>query len=209
LVPDLKVAPFQTSKNIASAWVVEIGRITTELPKIPVSLAIKSSSTLLFFRDFFVHLDLIKRTFELPSPEVWVSENNKLIDNLAAVLVADIANIKELIDFEKGLRFAVLKLKELVTAKFEYLANPYYLQNNDLEATNDLAEELSRLTDELSEIDGKSHSKLHDKMLKSFNNVKLRWEKVHESGTLVLHKVDAKRFSGEIADRHFGFVGNP
>ena len=43
------------------------------------------------------------------------------------MLDADIANIKELIDFESGLRFAVLKLKDLIMMKFEYLANPYYL----------------------------------------------------------------------------------
>lgn len=102
----------------------------------------------------------------------------------------------------------MLKLKDLVTAKFEYLCNPYYLQNNEVEPTNDLAEEISKLTEELSVIDGKSHSALHEKMLKSFNNVKFRWEKVLESGTLKLAEVDAKRFSREIADRHFGFVGN-
>ena len=74
---------------------------------------------------------------------------------------------------------------------------------------NDLADEISRLTDELNTIDGKSHNSLHEKMLKSFNNVKLRWEKVLESGSLKHHPVDAKRFTKEIADRHFGFVGNP
>lgn len=151
-------------------------------------------------------------TFELPAPEVWVSDNSVVIDNLTQVLSQDIANIRELVDFEKGLRFAVLKLKDLIMAKFEYLANPYYLQSatvSDLAPTNDIAEEISRLTEELSAIDGKSHAKLHEKVLKSFGNVKLRWEQVHESGTLQLHKVDAKRFGKEIADRHFGFVGNP
>ena len=67
-----------------------------------------------------------KKTFELPSAEVWVLDNI-VIDNLTSVLNADIANIKELIDFEGGLRFAVEKLKELIMTKFEYLANPYYI----------------------------------------------------------------------------------
>jgi len=103
----------------------------------------------------------------------------------------------------------VLKLIELTTAKFEYLCNPYYLQNNEVEPMNDLADEIGRLTEELNTIDGKSHCALHEKMLKSFNNIKLRWEKVFESGTLKHFSIDAKRFTKEIADRHFGFVGNP
>jgi uncharacterized protein YkvS len=56
---------------------------------------------------------LANGTFELPSAEVWVADNT-LMDNLSSVLDADIANIKELIEFEQGLRFAVLKLKELI-----------------------------------------------------------------------------------------------
>ncbi len=114
------------------------------------------------------------------------------MDNLVAVLDADITNIKELVEFEKGLRFAVLKVKELIMTKFEYLANPYYLQGNDLAPTNDIADELQALTSELTLIDGKSS--LHDKVLKSFNNVKLRWEKVHESGSLKLHSVNARKY---------------
>lgn len=194
-----------TKKPIASAYEITL---PSELPQIPISLSIKSKSSTFLFRDFFVHLDLSKKTFELPSSEIWVADTT-VIDNLVSVLNTDIGNIKELIEFEKGLRFAVQKLKELITAKFEYLANPYYVQTNELEPTNDIAEELSKLTDELNAIDGQSHCKLHEKILKSFNNVKLRWEKVHESGTLTLHKVDAKKYSREIADRHFGFVANP
>lgn len=60
----------------------------------------------LLFRDFFVHLNFSKSSFELASPEVWVKEE-PLIANLAKVLASDIKNIKELIDFEQGLRFAV------------------------------------------------------------------------------------------------------
>lgn len=200
--------PYETKRNIASAWCLLIQESHTS--PLSLSLTQKKDSSILF-RDFFVHLNLSKMTFELPAPEVWVP-NTSAIDRLTEVLTSDISNIRELIDFERGLRFAVLKIKDLIMTKFEYLANPYYLQSAsaaDLPPTNDIADEIYRLTEELSSIDGKSHSKLHEKVLKSFGNVKLRWEQVHESGTLQLHKVDAKRFGREIADRHFGFVGNP
>lgn len=78
------------------------------------------------FRDFFVHINLEKKTFELPSSEIWIRDNT-IIDNLTQVLNADIENIRELIDFEKGLRFAVQRLRDLVMLKHEYLVNPYYL----------------------------------------------------------------------------------
>lgn len=124
-----------------------------------------------------------------------------MIDNLTQVLNTDIANIKELIDLEKGLRFGVQKLKELITTKFEFLANPYYVQgaSNDLAPTNDIASEIERLTEELDAIDGKSHCGHHSKILRSFNNVKFRWEKVHESGTLLLEFNSI--FLKDIADR--------
>ena len=35
-------------------------------------------------------------------------------------------NIKELTDFEEGLRFAIHRLLELKMLQFEYLKNPYY-----------------------------------------------------------------------------------
>lgn len=202
-VREVNLVPFKSKRNIASAWAVDV----TDVPQGPLSIEIKQKTRALF-RDFFVHLDLQKGTFELPSGEVWVRDNT-VLDNLVQVLDADTANIKELIEFEKGLRFAVLKVKDLIMTKFEYLANPYYLQAPGLPPMNDVADELSRLTSELAEIDGKSHCGLHDKVLKSFGNVKLRWEKVLESGSLSLFPVNARKFQNEIADRHFGFVGNP
>jgi hypothetical protein len=74
----------------------------------------------------------------------------------------------------------------LTQLNFEYLANPFYLQSQELAPTNDIGDELSRLTEELERIDGKSHCRLHQKELKSFNNIKFRWEKVMESGDLIL-----------------------
>ena len=46
----------------------------------------------MLFRDLFVHLNYDKKTFELPSAEVWVRDD-KLVENLVKVLDADIANI--------------------------------------------------------------------------------------------------------------------
>ena len=90
------------------------------------------------FRDFFVHINLEKKTFELPSAEVWI-RSNTLIDNLINVLNTDIDNIRELIDFEKGLRFAVQRIKDLIMLKHEYLANPYYLTDGSaLDSLNDI-----------------------------------------------------------------------
>lgn len=65
------------------------------------------------------------------------------------------------------------------------------------------------MTEELSTIDGKSHCGLHEKILKSFNNVKLRWEQVHESGKLMMPVVNVQKYHREIADRHFGFFAAP
>ena len=65
----------------------------------------KNSKNLLF-RDFFAHINFSKSTFELPASEIWVRDE-VLISNLAKILATDIKNIKELIDFESGLRFAV------------------------------------------------------------------------------------------------------
>lgn len=67
----------------------------------------------LIFRDCFLHLDLENRSFELPSSEIWVRDNT-VIENLNEVVKNDIANIKELIDFEKGLRFAVQRVRDLI-----------------------------------------------------------------------------------------------
>lgn len=121
----VNLLPHKSKKPIASAWSFTIN----DIPNSPVSLSITmKDAKKLLFRDFFVHLNFQKSKFELPEAEVWVKEEI-LIGNLAKVLTSDIQNIKELINFEKGLRFAVQKLKELIQLNFEYLANPYYLQS--------------------------------------------------------------------------------
>jgi hypothetical protein len=66
------------------------------------------------------------------------------------------------------------------------------------------------LTENLNEIDGKSHCGLHEKELRSFNNIKLRWEKIHESGdTRGFYQWKPTRGQKEIIDRHYGFMGLP
>ena len=60
------------------------------------------------------------------------------------------------------------RLKDLEMLKFEYLVNPYYINSGELCATNDCEKEIEKLTENLKEIDGRSHSGLHEKLLKSF-----------------------------------------
>ena len=120
------------------------------------------------FRDLFIHLNLEQRKFELPSPEVWIRDVS-IIDNLSEVLKNDIANIKELIQFEKGLRFAVQKVRDLIMLQHEYLANPYYLNDGSaIPSLQDINDELSALTRTLKEIDLPSHVALHEKQLASW-----------------------------------------
>lgn len=101
-----------------------------------------------------------------------------------------------------------MRLLELTQIKFEYLTNPYYsdLGEITLEPTNDTEAYLERLTQTLIEIDGKSHSGFHEKMLKSFQMVKLRWANTYESGTMDFQYFVADQ--KEIADRHMGFFFN-
>ena len=140
----------------------------------------------------------------MPSAEIWVRDNT-LIDNLGKVLASDIQNIRELIEFEKGLRFAVQRLKDLEMLKFEYLANPYYMSHGEECTTNDIYSDIEKLTQTLQDIDGKSHNGLHEKLLKSFSTVKFKWEKIYETGSI--NMPSGKINEEEIADRHFGFFG--
>ena len=59
------------------------------------------------------------------------------------------ANIKELTDFEKGLRFAMHRLMELKTIEYEYLKNPYYTE--DSEGKESIKEEIETLLQQLIE----------------------------------------------------------
>ena len=56
--------------------------------------------------------------------------SNSLLTTLNEILLSEIANIKELTSFEEGLQYAQLRQLELIRCQFEYFANPFY---NDLE----------------------------------------------------------------------------
>jgi len=72
-----------------------------------------------------------------------------LVSNLASIVDQEYTTIKELTDFEKELRFALLRQVELLQLKNEYLNNPYYFQaegsqksDQDAAAAQDLIEQL-------------------------------------------------------------------
>ena len=54
------------------------------------------------------------------------SEQNEIINNLLTILSQEYNTIKELTDFEKELRFALLRQVELQQLEYEYKDNPYY-----------------------------------------------------------------------------------
>lgn len=104
----------------------------------------------------------------MPAGDIWVRDD-KLVENLVSVVDTDIQNISELVEFEKGLRFAVLKLKDLTMLKYEYLANPFYLSDKSkLGTTQSASEQLSTLTDTLIDIDNANHKAIHQKILSSW-----------------------------------------
>jgi hypothetical protein len=69
-----------------------------------------------------IDLDSINNKFETKDAE----SEDKLILNLSKMINSEYDTIKELTDFEEGLRFALHRLLELKTLQFEYLNNPYY-----------------------------------------------------------------------------------
>lgn len=51
-------------------------------------------------------------------------------------------NIKELTDFEEGLRFALHRLQELKTLQLEYIKNPYYeFKESEIQSLGEIATE--------------------------------------------------------------------
>lgn len=70
--------------------------------------------------------------------------------------------------------------------KFEYLANPYYndINTEGLEPLNDMQDKIEQITKEMKSFDVESHKLYYEKIVRSFTNLKFRWCKVHESGTL-------------------------
>lgn len=89
--------------------------------------------------------------------------------------------------------------------KFEYLSNPYYndIGTEGLEPINDIQVKIEQLTKELNSFDVDSHKLYYEKIVRSFGNLKFRWNKVHESGTLTPPQI--KLDCEEILDRHMGF----
>ena len=59
-----------------------------------------------------------------------LSQESELITNLESIINQEYATIKELTDFEKELRFALLRQVELLELKNEYLNNPFYKEGN-------------------------------------------------------------------------------
>ena len=58
------------------------------------------------------------------------------------MIKAEYDNIKELTDFEEGLRFAIHRLLELKLLQFEYLYNPFYtLEELKDDALNEMKNE--------------------------------------------------------------------
>ncbi|CDW83060.1 geranylgeranyl transferase type-2 subunit alpha [Stylonychia lemnae] len=205
--PNVVAKPHNTQRDISSVWSIELPENIPSYFSLQIHQTEESSlkhieDTRLLFRDFFVHINLENKKFELPSSEIWIRDNS-LIDNLTKILNADIENIKELTDFEKGLRFAVQRLKDLVMLKHEFLANPFYLTDgSQLDSINNIESYLEELTSNLIKIDLQSHQALHNKTLKSWSYVKFKWEKVYESGSL---EWPILKDRSEIADRHLGY----
>ena len=75
-------------------------------------------------------------------------------------------NIKELTDFESGLKFALHRLLELKMLEFEYLKNPFYLFESSVVDNLDLIESL------ISDLIALEQSEI---------NTKLYYQKVREN----------------------------
>jgi hypothetical protein len=72
-----------------------------------------------------------------------LAQESDLISNLESIVDQEYATIKELTDFEKELRFALLRQVELLQLKNEYLNNPYYnAQSQDSKAVNADAQDI-------------------------------------------------------------------
>lgn len=98
-----------------------------------------------------------------------------MVENLGAMILREFQNIKELTDFEDGLRFALHRLQELKTLQFEFMKNPFYLLSEN-ELTN-----LGEAASEESESITKTVRELNEKLLaleQSEINTRLYYEKL-------------------------------
>ena len=62
-------------------------------------------------------------------------DTDDLVLNLLQIIEEQYANIKELTDFEPGLRFAIHRLLDLKQLQLHYLHNPWYTKHPAFEAS--------------------------------------------------------------------------
>ena len=79
----------------------------------------QTTNGLKVFRNFFTHIKFsqqdgkLQALYELGETAVWPN-SNPILTELHAIAVQELANIKELTDFEEGLEFALLRQLEIL-----------------------------------------------------------------------------------------------
>jgi hypothetical protein len=79
---------------------------------------------------------------------VQTADANNFVSNLAEIMTQEYSNIKELTDFESGLRFAIHRLLDLKQLELKYLLNPWYPNNSEL-SVQDLDKDIRSLVEKL------------------------------------------------------------
>ena len=148
------------------------------------------------FRNFFTHLkftkdestqdDSLVAHYELGETAVWPNAN-PILTELHEISVQELANIRELTEFEDGLEFAMLRQLEILRLQFEYFTNPFY---NDIDEEKvqlppygEIEDEIQALSDKLIELCEKEENArvpFYKQVYKSFQNIKVRWRDVRE-----------------------------
>ena len=146
-------------KNISSKWALLFdqnqGKIQISIKQKATKNQFESLERVKLFRSFSLELDLDNGSFEaLETPD-------DFIKNLSEMIQTEYQNIKELTDFEPGLKFALHRLLELKMLEFEYLKNPFYLFESSIEDNKDLIEQYIEdlIALEQSEINAKLYYK--------------------------------------------------
>ena len=93
------------------------------------------------FRSFALDFDLDSGSSEP------VDTQDDFIGNLSEMISTEYQNIKELTDFEPGLKFALHRLLELKMLEYHYLKNPLYIWNSSI--LNDHKEVVESLISDL------------------------------------------------------------
>mmetsp|Transcript_10042 Transcript_10042/g.16909 ORF Transcript_10042/g.16909 Transcript_10042/m.16909 type:complete len:96 (+) Transcript_10042:1184-1471(+) len=63
-------------------------------------------------------------------PSEAAGSTSLVMANFSTVVEQELGNIRELTDFEEGLRFAMHREADLILLRFLYLCNPYYLSSH-------------------------------------------------------------------------------